>query len=472
MELVGRLPERKIIEELLANNRSDFLAVYGRRRIGKTYLIDQVCNANMAFSFNGLHNVALKDQLQHFANNYLNQTGKFIPAPKSWLEAFQLLIQHLTALPEGKKVVFIDELPWLNTPKSNFLSCLENFWNTWANKRNDILLVVCGSAASWMIKNIVQNKGGLHNRITRTIRLLPFNLSETEMLLKQNGVQFTRYQIAQLYMITGGIPYYLMNVRKGKSIDQTVNELCFNKDGLLRNEFEYVFQSLFENPTAHQAIIMALSQKNIGLTRTEILKQTGLSNAGSTTRLLEELEESGFITKYIPFQNKTKDALYRIIDFYTIFYLQFVQKRKNTANTFLTISRLPNWTIWQGIAFENIAFQHVAQIKQKLGISGVNTQQGAWFKKGSDSEKGSQIDLLIDRDDAIISICEVKFSNDIFTIQKEYAQSLRHKLATFKDNSGTRKAVFLTLISTYGLQKNDYFFELVQNEVTLDDLFL
>ena len=471
MELIGRTPERQIIEELLTNNHSDFLAIYGRRRIGKTFLIDQVCGSKMVFSFSGLHHTELKEQLQNFTQTYFNQTGKFIPPPKNWLQAFQSLIQHLTTLPEGKKVVFIDELPWLSTPKSNFLSSLEHFWNAWANKRDDILLVVCGSAASWMIKNIVQNKGGLHNRITRTIRLQPFNLQETELLLKQNGVQFTRYQIAQLYMIMGGVPYYLMNVRKGKSIDQIVNELCFDKDGLLKNEFEYIFQSLFENANLHQAIITALSNRNMGLTRTEILNATGLSNAGSTTRLLEELEESGFIMKYVPFQNKSKDALYRIIDFYTLFYLQFIKKRKYTTNTFLTISRLPDWTAWQGIAFENICFQHIAQIKMKLGISGVNTQQGSWFKKGNVKEKGSQIDLLIDRDDAIISVCEVKFNNDVFSIQKDYAQILRNKLSTFKNNSGTRKAVFLTLISTYGLQKNEYFFELVQNEVTLDDLF-
>jgi uncharacterized protein len=469
--LIGRESEKKIIEELLESSQSEFLAIYGRRRIGKTYLIDQVCGNKIIFTLTGLHHATLKEQLQNFSILFQNQTKKFIPQATNWLGAFQLLTQHLESLPNQKKVIFIDELPWLNTPKSNFLGSLEHFWNSWASKRNDIFLVICGSAASWMINNIVKNKGGLHNRITKSISLKPFNLHESELLLRKNGIQFTKYQIAQLYMILGGVPYYLKAVKKGMSLDQIVNELCFTKDGLLKNEFQYVFQSLFDNAENHLKVIKALSEKNKGLTRTEILEKTELSNAGSTTRILEELEESGFILKYIPLYNKNKESLYRIIDYYTLFYIQFIEKRKATTNTFLTISKLPNWSIWQGLAFENICFQHILPIKQKLGISGVNTQEASWYKKGNSEEKGTQIDLLIDRDDAIISICEMKFTNDSYVISKEYAEHLRNKITVFRANSKTKKSIFMTMITTFGLKKNEYAYELIQNEVVLEDLF-
>jgi uncharacterized protein len=472
MELVGREAEKLIIEQMIMSNRSEFLAIYGRRRIGKTYLIDHVCGSKMVFSMAGLHHANLSEQLQNFTLEFQAKTKMFVSKPTNWLDAFSLLKQYIEKLPKGKKVVFIDELPWLSSPKSNFLSSLELFWNSWASKRQDILLVVCGSAASWMIKNIVKNKGGLHNRITQTIRLLPFKLKETEIFLKKNGIQLTKYQITQLYMIMGGVPYYLMAIKKGMSIEQIINALCFSKDGLLRNEFDYIYHSLFDDAEAHLSVIKVLATKSGGLTRAEILKETKLPNAGSTSRVLEELEESGFIAKNVPILNKNKDSLYRVVDFYTLFYLQFVAKQKLNSNTFLSITRLANWPIWLGLAFESICLQHIGEIKNKLGIGGVNTQQASWVKKGSSIEQGTQIDLLIDRDDAIISVCEMKFSKDAFVIKKEYADALRTKLAVFKDVSKTRKSVFLTFVSTFGVQKNDYAFELVQNEVLLDDLFI
>jgi len=471
MELIGRAKEREIVQELLESKRSEFLAIYGRRRIGKTFLIDQVCSSSMTFTLTGLHHATLREQLQNFSQSFHRQTKQFIAQPANWLEAFQILIQFLEEVTSEKKVIFIDELPWLSTPKSNFLGSLEHFWNAWASKRTDIFLIICGSAASWMIENIVRNKGGLHNRITQSISLKPFNLQESELLFRKNGVQLTKYQIAQLYMIMGGVPYYLMAVKKGKSLDQIVNELCFSQNGLLKNEFEYIFKSLFDNADNHLKVIRALSEKNKGLTRMEILTKTGLSNAGSSTKVLEELEECGFIQKYAPIYKKNRDTLYRVMDYYTNFYVQFIENRKISTNTFLSITKLSNWTAWQGLAFEDICLQHVAQIKQKLGISGVNTQEASWLKKGNSEEIGTQIDLLIDRDDAIINICEMKFANDTFSISKEYAQQLRRKIAVFKDDSKTKKSVFLVMITTYGLKKNDYAFELVQNEVTLEDLF-
>jgi uncharacterized protein len=472
MEAVGRDHEIRMMHQLLDSSKSEFLAIYGRRRIGKTFLIQQVFAKYMTFSMTGLHYASVDEQLQNFSISLSEFSHRVHLTPKNWLEAFQLLKIYIeSSRRQSKKVIFIDELPWLSTPKSGFLSALEHFWNAWAAKRQDIILVVCGSAASWMIHNLLRNKGGLHNRITSTIRLEPFTLYETEQLLIRNGIKLSLYQIAQIYMVTGGVPYYLMAIQKGMSVPQIINDLCYRKDALLRHEFEYLFESLFGVADHHHNIIQALLTRQSGMMRSDILQKTKLPNAGSTTRLLEELEESGFITRQMAIDKKSKDALYRITDFYTIFYHKFIKATKIKTNTYLTISQMPEWVLWQGFAFENICMYHIVQIKAALGIAGVNTLHGAWSTKGTQVSDGAQIDLIIDRDDAIISICEAKFSQEEYTISKTYRQQLAKKIEIFRSKSKTKKTIFLAMITTNGTTKNEHYYDIVQNEVTLVDLF-
>lgn len=323
-----------------------------------------------------------------------------------------------------------------------------------------------------MIKNIVQNKGGLHNRLTQTIRLMPFTLRETELMLLKQGVRLTRFQIAQLYMCIGGVPYYLKAVPKGKSVEQIINTLCFKKDGLLRREFEYLFQSLFNHSSIHLSVVNVLSKKHYGLSRADIIRLAKIPNAGSTTRVLEELEESGFIVRISPLENMTKDTVYRLIDFYTLFYLKYIDKVKPTTNTFLSLGRTAGWNAWLGYSFENLCLLHLEQILSKMGISGVNSRVASWIHRGKDVSSGTQIDIVIDRDDQIVSIFEVKFTNSIFTIDKSYSKILKNKLESFREFSKTKKSLFLSLITPYGVNKNMYELELVQNTIILDDLYL
>ncbi len=469
--VVGREDEIAIMENLLKNKRSQFLALYGRRRIGKTFLIDQVYKKNMVFAMSGLQNATQDEQLENFTIKFNSQTKRKVAKPETWLQAFALLTQYVEKSSRKKKVIFFDELPWLSTSKGGFLSALDNFWNSWASKRTDIVLVVCGSAASWMINNIVHNKGGLYNRITQTIRLLPFTLKETEALLKKNNIELTQYQITQLYMVTGGVPHYLMAVPKGKSVEQIINYLCFKKDSLLVKEFEELSKSLFDDSAKHRQILVALATKNMGLTRKELLNLTKLPNAGSTNRIIEELEESGFINKYMPFANKSRDTLYKLQDFYTMFYLKFISKYKNNAEAYLQITKTPQYKAWQGVCFENICWQHIGNIKKALGIEKVNTTQSSWLKRGIGRDKGTQIDLLIDRADGLINICEIKFYEATFEITKNYAEQLRNRKYIFKEAVKTKKAVHNIFITTYGVKKNEYANEQMQDEVLLKNLF-
>jgi uncharacterized protein len=392
--------------------------------------------------------------------------------PKNWLEAFELLKQFLkTKRKKTKKIIFIDELPWLDTPKSKFTDALGYFWNDYAIY-NNIILVLCGSAASWMIKNIVNHKGGLHNRITKRIELRPFSLLETKEFLDQQGILFDEYALTQIYMIMGGVPFYLKEIQKGESVAQNIDRICFDKNGLLNSEFQHLFASLYDHFDTHLILIKALASKWKGLTREEIIKLSQLKDGGNISKVLEELERSSFISITYPFGKKKKDALYRIADPYTIFYFHFIEGQKSLKKgMFINLMRSPKWNSWCGYAFENVCFYHLPQIEQKLGIQSIYSETSSYFSRGTDEKKGFQIDLLIDRADKVINICEIKFYDASFTITKEYADQIRNKLALFKEETKTKKLLFFTMISTFGTFENSHKNTLVQNEVKLIDIF-
>ena len=474
-KLIGREKEIKVLKEAFEGDEPQFLAVYGRRRVGKTFLIKTLFAEKIFFDMTGVNDKLLKTQFKSFsiAIKATNPSAQFQQKTNNWLDAFQLLKAAIEQSDQLKKVVFFDELPWIDTPKSGFLTALEHFWNSWAAFRSDVLLIICGSSASWMIRKIINNKGGLYNRITGRIRLMPFNLYETEQYLNSRNVFLDRFQIVELYMVMGGIPHYLKQIKMGQSATQVIDALCFEKDGILHNEFTHLYQALFDSPEKHLSIITALATKRKGLTRLEILQLTSLPNAGSTTRILDELEESNFIEKYVPISQKITDNVYRLTDYYSFFYLKYVQsnKIKKVESIWQLLSTSPSWYAWSGYVFENICLQHSYQIKKALGINGMHALIGNWQLKGQGIVEGTQIDMLIDRADKIINVCEIKFTDTIFEIDKAYADNLRKKRDIFKATTKTKKSVFITMITTYGIVQNKHSIGLVQNDINLDALF-
>jgi AAA+ ATPase superfamily predicted ATPase len=473
--LVGRIAEEKILSEALTSVSAELIAVFGRRRVGKTFLIRSVYAKHLVFELSGVHNATAGEQLLNFSQAMALSIGLPVPiaAPKNWTEAFWVLKEFLTpVLKKRKTVVFFDEFPWLSSHKSGFLSAFEFFWNQWASQQKNLVVAICGSAATWMIKKVVNSRGGLHNRLTRKIRLLPFTLNETEQYLKSNGVHLDRYQMLTIYMAMGGVPHYLKEIKKGESATQCIDNLYFTKDGLLATEFTNLYRSLFENAEKHISIVRALAEKSSGLTRNEIISACGLQSGGSTTTLLDELVESGFISSYLPFQKNANQSIYKLSDEYTLFYLKFVENsRAAGSGTWIKKSATPSWKSWSGYAFEGICLKHTDKIKQALGISGVYTEASAW-RYAPKLGKGAQIDLLLDRNDAVISICEIKFSTSEFVIDKVYASELQEKLNVFRLESRTKKTLFLVMVTTYGIRTNIYSTGLVQNEVTMDALFI
>ncbi|MDO4367285.1 MAG: ATP-binding protein [Bacteroidales bacterium] len=482
--LVGRKHNLKLLKEYIDSERSEFVAVYGRRRVGKTFLIRYAAGDNFSFYVTGVHGATKDVQLTNFAIALQKYSGsENLNIRKNWILAFYELSKYLESLPQGKKIIFIDELPWMDTAKSGFISSLENFWNSWAALRDDVKLFVCGSATSWMINNLIKNRGGLHNRLTHHLTLQPFTLNECDEYFKTYGFAYSQKQVADCYMAMGGVPYYMTLMDRSKSVAQNIDSLFFSKDAPLKDEFNDLYKALFKNASPHINIVTALAAKGIGLTRKELIQETDLTDNGAFSTVLEELEQCGFIRVYQPFENSSQpcnkrvksNALYQLVDFYTLFYFKFIKNnRYGDEHFWLNSLNSPMFNTWCGLSFELLCMMHITQLKDALGISGVQTRVCSWRSKGSgsgvDSREGAQIDLLIDRKDETVNICEIKYYKEQFEISKDYEERLQNKLNRFAKETKTNKSLLLTMITANGIKHNSHS-DIVQKEIVLEDLF-
>ena len=478
---IGREKEQQQLKEYLNSEQSEFIAVYGRRRVGKSFLIQKVIGRDYAFYVAGMNKVSMRIQLKNFMQGIRKSSPK-VPLAKTWLDAFMALESYLESLPEGKKIVFIDEMPWMDTPRSNFISGLEHFWNSWASWRDDIKLIVCGSATSWIINNLIKNREGLHNRVTHKIPLKPFTLRECQMYFDARGFRLSTKQIAECYMVLGGVPFYLSKMNKGEGVAQNIDRLVFAEDGELHDEFQSLYNSLYKNAANHIKIVTALATKGKGLTRQEILEKTKLPDNGKFSMMLEELESCGFIRSYEPFimsnwnlashgseERKSTDTLYQLVDSFTLFYFQVMKKADaQDANYWSNYQNSHVYSTWSGLSFEMLCLNHVEQIKKALGISGITANVFSWFGKGD--QRSAQIDMLIDRADRTINICEMKFLNRPYAMTAKDENDIERKVSTFIETTHTDKNVIVTMITTKGIDRNEHS-ECVQRELTLDDLF-
>lgn len=483
-KIIGRLREQNLLKDLIGSKKSEFIAVYGRRRVGKTYLIKNFITNSPCIFFHvtGLQNGSSKEQLEEFSK----QIGVtfYNNAPIShrarWTDAFEDLTKAIATVPNNKTVVlFFDEFPWMATPRSKLLTALELYWNRYWVFDKRIKLIICGSATSWIIEKIINDKGGLHNRVTRTIHLKPFSLNETESFLKEHRIRLEKKQILDLYTVLGGVPLYWSYIRKGLSAHQCIDELCFQIDGPLVKEFERLFQSLFEDPKPYMDLIRILAKHHYGVGQAELLKKAKMPDGGTAVKRLNQLEEAGFITSLMPYGHKDKGVYYLIDDEYSLFYLRWIEphlktvaKKQINDGFWLSQSKQPTWKSWAGYAFESICYKHIDQIRRSLKIdAGANVGTWRYSPRIKDESNGAQIDLLFDRIDGVITICEIKNSETTFLIDKSYAQELLKKVEIFKKQTRTKKQIFIVMITTHGLKKSIYSEELISNEITLEDLF-
>ncbi len=457
----------------MRSDRSEFVIVCGRRRIGKTFLVDRFFDGKFDFKYVGGRNLRTREQLQNFAKALKKYSKKELLKFKTWWEAFDALEEYLESLPDDRrKVIFIDEMPWMDTKRSNFVSALENFWNGWAASQYNIVLIATGSATSWMSDKLIKNRGGLYNRITRRLYLAPFNLHETEEYLQCRNTSWDRYEILQCYMLTGGVPFYLDMIEPRDSMAQNIDRLCFAEGASLRGEFEELYHAVFTNAETYIDVVRLLGQHRHGLTMSEIRKALKMKSGAVLSRLVNNLEKCNFIGKRAVFGRKS-EVVYRLIDFYTLFYFKFIENDNSLDNMWWTHNlNRSSITAWQGLTFETICLEHHKQIKKALGISGMATEVSTW-RCEADKEKGlsgAQIDMIIERADRLIHLCEIKFSQKPYNITADYEKHLRERMYIFDMKTKNKKPLVHTFVTTFGLGEGKHH-SIVHSEVTMDDLF-
>lgn len=465
-KIIGREKELNTLKKAIESDKSELIAIYGRRRIGKTFLIREAYKDETIFDVTGVPDGNYQEQLSNFHKKIIGRSKSLANSevPSNWQEAFDLLSQYIDKLRSvKKKVLFIDEFPWMHTQRSKFISFFAHFWNDYCTKRSDLIVVICGSAASFMINKVIKDKKGLHNRITHRIRLSPFNLYETKEFLKSKRVNLSDYDYLQIYMAMGGVPYYLEKIQPGDSVATAINRLCFSENAFLGEEFDDLFASLFDNSDNHEKIVKELSKTSKGLTRSQIVEKTGIGSGGRLTTYLKELSESGFVSIYKPLDKKVKETLYRLSDEYSLFYIKFI--KDNNGSDWATLFSSRSYVSWSGFAFEILCLKHVDQIKKELKIGAVATKNSTW------RNENAQIDLVIDRADNVINLCELKFYNQEFTITKKYKEDLINKKAEFSKDMSTRKNLFTTMVTTYGVKRNKHSDEVMGFEVKMSCLF-
>ncbi|NVK63406.1 MAG: AAA family ATPase [Flavobacteriales bacterium] len=479
--MIGRSKEQKTLTLLLKREKSSFVAVTGRRRVGKTFLIDDFFQDHLCFRITGIQNGTFEEQLVNFhhrLNHSVGQNKKKAEGldanpPENWQEAFQRLRSYLDSLSSRKKkVIFVDELPWMATPRSNMLQHLAHLWNDYLSKKKHFILVVCGSASSWLTAKVLNDPGGLHNRVSDHINLHPFTLKETKAFLEHKGIRLSHQEIAKIYMTFGGVPYYLEQIRRGENATVAIERICFSNEGMLKNEYGNLYKALFRNPEYHESVVEVLASKSSGLTRKEIIQQSKLKAGGAYDRTMNDLLMSGFISEFLPYGKKKRGVLYRLNDEFSIFYHRFMKtNRSYSKGIWAQLSASQSYKIWTGYAFESVCMKHIDEIKHALGISAVYTEVSGFRVEGNTYEKGFQIDLVLDRKDDVIHLFEIKYYAASFKIDKDYARNLRERKQRFIEHTGTKKQVFTSFITNHGIKENAFSHEVVDSELILDDFF-
>ena len=470
--MIGRKEEVKKLLAAIESEQSEFVAVYGRRRVGNTFLINETYGGRYAFQHAGVEKAAMKEQLEYFRQSIMRYGEARCPRLRNWREAFFELSKMLERKGDGKKIVFIDEAPWLDTARSGFLSALENFWNGWASLRKDVVLVICGSATSWVINEVLRNRGGLYNRVTKEIPVAPFTLKECEEYAKWKNLPFGRWQLAECYMALGGVAYYWSLLNSEHGVAQNFDNLFFKKNAELRDEFTRLFASLFKHSEKYVELVTTLGARKCGMTREELLATMPSAWGGEISRYLKELEECGFVAKSNIIGTVKKGAIYRVIDNFTMFYFEFLKSRKGTEERYWEMSyNEPRINSWRGRAFERICLWHLPQIRQALGISGMKVDAYSWRAKSfASGEQDAQIDLLLERADRTISICEIKFADKEYAFSQTESEKLSRRCQVLFESMPPSKAKHIVAIAPYGVRLNANSAQ-INAVVTLEQLF-
>lgn len=409
---VGRELELKKLRAIGEADEPSIVVVYGRRRVGKTELLEQAFRHRNILKFEGIEGLSEKDQYA----NAMRQLAKYVGEDlltkvqiTSWSEFFDLVARYTK---EGTWTIYLEELQWLANYESKLLSELKYAWDNQFRRNPKLLLILCGSAPSFMLEKVVHSKA-LYNRSQHEIHLQELSISETKLFLKNRSDR----EIFNAYLSVGGIPEYLKWVDKESSVFQGLCTHAFTSGSFFSREFEKIFTSSLANNKHYREIIETLSRCKF-LSREELAEKLKLTSGGTLSILLTDLEKCGFISKYCPYNlsNSSNVIRYAIADNYLHFYFNFIRpiqsKIENGDYNEVPQSaiKMDSYAKWLGFAFERWCRKYSRVIAKILGFSGVQYRSGAYFSRATNKkDPGYQIDLVFDRADKVYTICEMKY---------------------------------------------------------------
>ena len=471
MAIIGRREEIRELEKCEKSKKSELVCVYGRRRVGKTYLVEQSFANLFAFRATGVESGNTRTQLKSFYQRLVEAGDTERRVPQDWFEAFSRLERILAAENirrsiHGKRIVFFDEFPWFATPRSDFLEAFGEFWNRCGTAQGDFLFIICGSATSWIIKNILEDTGSLYNRVTSQIFLRPFSLRETELYMESRVFGWSRRQIVECQMIFGGLPYFFDLLNPDESLTWNINALIFKPHALLRHESKKLLEATLKKSPAYNDILKCLSSHYYGMQKNACFASLDISQ-GTFSRAVEDLIKCGYVHESVDRYSKGHPLRLQLIDPFLLFHYNFLEKGYSETTRFEDFkSDTGRYNNWRGHAFEILCMYHIDHIKNALGISGVRTNSYAWVSEKNEA----QIDLVLDRDDGIVNICEEKYTDTAFAVSAEYEERLLKKMDIYRAETKTKKALKIVMICTENLAGTANT-EHITRVLTLDDLF-
>lgn len=474
--IIGRKAEQRDLDEWCHSAKPELICVYGRRRVGKTYLVQNAFEGQFAFFATGSDDRRNAVQLKAFHAALRRAGCAERTVPQDWFEAFNRLRLALEQ-PDvvrascGRRVVFLDEFPWLAAKRSDFLAAFSDFWNGWASCQSDLVVIICGSATSWIVKNILENTASMYNRVTRQLYVAPFDLHDVEEMTQSLRLGWSRDAVLQCYLVFGGLPYYLDMLDRRKSLSQNIDALCLGTNAPLRREVPLLMEASLGNAPLHRAILRELAQSKVGIRRMDLANRVEGGTTGSFKRALDDLEKCGYIRCYTNRYERRKPSVYQLVDPFLLFGFRFMVDRAPDGHGLVSwkdFERTPAYYAWRGNAFEIACVNHTRQIKHAIGISAVKTEDFPW--SSSTSEPGAQIDMVIERADGVTNLCEMKYTDGPFVADREFEEDMARRRRVFQIESATKNTVQSVLVCPQGLRPNTHSWD-IAHVVDIDDLF-
>jgi AAA+ ATPase superfamily predicted ATPase len=460
-QFIGRKVEIAQLTALIDLPRPSIAVIYGRRRVGKSELIRHVTQGKNVLSFEGLEGQPKHKQIKNFLFQLSAQSNIREKNISDWPDAL-ILLRTLTQ--DGQWIIILDEFQWMANYQNELVSVIKMIWEKYLSQNPDLTLILCGSIASFM-KSKVLKSSALYGRTDYELNLHELNLSEISEFFPGKGSD----EVIDTAMLVGGIPKYLELISEYPSLYDALEPLAFSQDGFFKTEYDRLFASHFGKKPIFMKIIQTLATNPYGLTTGKLAKEMQVASGGTLCHQLDDLESAGFLHSIIPFDKPEGSKLrkYILMDAYVRFYHSIIRgsmKETTPPNTqFHAIMSSPRYAAWAGMAFEFLCMRHHKEISRILGFHGIPYTAGPFFQRKTLDTPGVQIDLLFERSDKILVLCEMKYL--LASVPGDIIDQVNRKVSALQEKYPGRTILKVLLTktgSTETVAKKGYFFRIIR----------